>query len=201
MQYVSLAGTALGAYGSYQEGEYQKDYGRYTVAQTEQDIITKKAQIERQTGLAEAVAQEDIKRALQSGAEEEAAFREAAKITEGANMLAIARSGIIMKGSPLLVMNDIAKKAEQEELEMRYQTEVRASDIEYQKELNIQDIEYGAEVDYAGMRRGGQAALTAGEQAASAAKLRTTGTLLQGAGMFYDKKPKIKRRKPMMRKT
>ncbi len=194
MEFVALAGIGISAYGAYQEGQYQKDYGKYVVAQTEQDILTLKSQVDRQTGLAESIAQENIKRTLQAGAEEEAAFREIAEITEGANMLAIARSGIIMKGSPLLVMNDIALKSEEEAIEIRYKADIQAEDIEYQKNIEIQDMEYGADITIAGMRRDAQNALLTGNQAASAAGFKTAATLLQGAGTLYGmtKKPSSK---------
>ncbi len=166
--------AALGAYGAYQQGEYQKEMGEYQsdIADINADVVTKQSEKEAQL-------------ILQQGAQEEASFRRKARIQRGTNIKNIAMSGMTMTGSPLLVMNEIAEQTELEAYGIKRSAKTAAGNTIYQGKLSA-----------LGLRQSGSEARSSGSYAYKQGVIGAGSTLMQGASKIYksykmNQKPKI----------
>ncbi len=107
---MAIGSTLLSAYGTYQQGAYQKGMGEYQAK----------------------VAERDAQSTLEAGASQEASFRKKARAQRGSNIVNIAKSGVAMKGSPLLVMTEIARETEDEAYNIRRNAQVTADNYRSQ---------------------------------------------------------------------
>lgn len=134
---MEFAAHSLNAISQYQAGKY---YGALGEAQKKQANID--------ASLTEKEGKLDSLKVLDAGAREEASFRKKAEATRGSNILAIARSGIIMEGSPLRVMNEVAMETEREALGIRTYSINTAADIDYQAKMNARNLRISGEYAY-----------------------------------------------------
>lgn len=107
--YLLAAGTALSAYGQYQQGKSAQSLAQYNATLDRRNADTAR---------------------LQATAEEERFRRQAAR-QRGEQVGKIAASGVVVNtGSPLLVLADSAREAEMDALNIRYGGELKAQGLE-----------------------------------------------------------------------
>jgi len=114
---IGIIGAVVSAYGSYRQGQYQKSLGEYQAKSAEQQADT-----------AEQLA-------LQAGDAEETSFKKRARAQWGTDIVNIAKSGVNMTGSPLMVMSEIAKETELEAYSIRRNAQINAVNSVYQGQL------------------------------------------------------------------
>jgi hypothetical protein len=170
---LAIVDIGIKVLGNLQQGQMESQ-------QAEQDAVLKEEQasITEQQGVSDAARVESV------GAEEETAFRKGARFQKGQNILNIARSGVLMEGSPLKVMNEIALETEKEALGIRFGAKQKASDIKYQSLLNARALKTGA-----------TQARRAGEFAKTRSYVGGASNLLQGAGQLSGSR-KIRKSNP-----
>lgn len=156
-------GMGLSAISSIQQGKQAEASGQWN-----RDRAYEDAKMIEERGVV------DSQRILTAGAEEEARLSKTADARRGSNILSVARSGVLLEGSPLLVMNNIAMETEKEALGIRTDAQSRADDTLYQSKLNARKV-----------RLGGEMSLTDGKFQKSQSYMKAGSTLLQGAGALY----------------
>jgi hypothetical protein len=160
---VMAIGTGISAYGQMQQGAYQNELLQYNAQVNKINAEVAQEELNRQAG-----------EELQAGAQKEAAFRKKAAAMEGTNIKNIALSGINLKGSPLLVMNDIAE-----------QTELEAYGIHRTAQINAASLIYRGKLAAAGLNQQSAMDLMAGQNASQQGWLGAAATLMQGGSRVY----------------
>ncbi|OWV77216.1 hypothetical protein ATY76_04565 [Rhizobium sp. R339] len=156
---LTLGSTPVGAAGSVQQGQAAKAAGKYN-----QQVAEMNAE------LSERRAQD----ALERGAQEEQRKRQEVARIMGAQTAAMAANGLdISFGSPLDTLVDTATLGELDALTIR---------------TNAYREAYDFRVDAVNQRAGGTLERMKGDATAKGSYLEAAGTILTGAGKYYEKR-------------
>lgn len=156
---LTLGSTLVGAAGSVQQGQAAKAAGKYN-----QQVAEMNAE------LSERRAQD----ALERGAQEEQRKRQEVARIMGAQTAAMAANGLdITFGSPLDTLIDTATLGELDALTIR---------------TNAYREAYDFRVDAVNQRAGGTLERMKGDATAKGSYLEAAGTILTGAGKYYEKR-------------
>ena len=160
---ATAAGTALTAYGQYQQGQAAEAQGRYQAA------VSRNNQI---------IAERMAKDALERGKTEEALHRQKVERFKGAQRAALAKSGVVVdQGSALDVLLDTAEMGELDALTIRSNAEREAYGY------RVKGMNFAAEGELAKLR---------GKAQRRAANIQAMGTILGGTGQFAERWIKYK---------
>lgn len=179
---ISIIGGLVGAGSAWGQSEWERKMSEWESDQAEQDAETIANYSEQEVQQTEILADENKKRAFAAGLEEEKDFMRAAEISKGENILKVATSGIIIEGSPLLLMNEQANMVEDELFNIRLGTKTAIGDIETQKKLDVRKIRYDSMINQMNIKRGGYAALSQSNASQSNANWSAANYLLRGIG-------------------
>lgn len=170
---LGAAGTAMSAVGAVQSGQSQSQMARYNAEMTRQ-TSEYNAQVARQGAEA---ARRNAETIRQAGEAEAARQRQKGSDLLAQQRAAYGAAGVEFEGSPLLVMQETAARAEQDALAIRYNYQVKAAKEE------TEAWKMGSMADLAEWQGGRQANLQdySGGQAATAGWLGGATSLLKGA--------------------
>ena len=158
---LTVAGTAVSAYGQYQQGQAQKKMYDYQASVANQQQVLAQRTAEENSRLTQQAAMEDTKQEQRKYA-----------VLEGAQKAAGAASGI---GSGSVSEGDIATDT--------FNTKTLDEQmIRYNADLKSWDLNRNAGMEVWGLGTQANQYRAAGKNAVTAGKIAATGTILKGAG-------------------